>query len=316
MPLAARRATVDDLVQRVESLLRSERGAEELKRFNQLVVEVVNSLQTLRELRARLRQRASMQLYVNASSAKESASRGSVPLSVRVHGIECGTVTVAAVGARSFAPSNRRLFASCGFDDVAGQKWSSPAVAKYIKAAEAIAAQVKGRPEAEVESALILEMKRPGGEWRGEQQPVCLAGLPLQLPLPVSASGAAFGDGHIDVLARLGRGGKGLRVYELKAPKADASGALDQAVAYVAALKFVLAQEVAVEAWWRLIGFSAPPRRMPAFEAFAFVADTPKNRKAMDAAIERLCSENRHGVVLGAMYYQRSSSDRLEIRVR
>jgi hypothetical protein len=212
-----------------------------------------------------------------------------------------------------------QIFGGRSFDDVAGQEWSSPAVAKYIKGAEAVAAQRKVRPEAKVESALILKMKRPGCEWRGEQQPVCLAGLPFQLPLPVSASRAdpVLGDGHIDVLGRLGRGGKGLRVYELKAPRAGASGALDQAVAYVAALKFVLTQEeVAAEAWWRTIGFSARPRRMPAFEAFAFVADTPKNRKAMDAAIERLYSANRHGVVLDAMYYQQPSSDRLEIRVR
>jgi hypothetical protein len=45
------------------------------------------------------------------------------------------------------------------------------------------------------------------------------------------------------VLARLGCGGKGLRVYELNAPNADVSGALDQAVAYVAALRFALTQE-------------------------------------------------------------------------
>lgn len=305
MPLAAQRPTADELFKRVESLLRSEQGAKKLKQLNQLVVRVVNSLPTLHELRARLRQRASMRLYVNLSSARELASRGSVRLSVRVHGIECGTVTVAVNGRRSFAPSNCGLFGGCGFDDAARQEWSSPAVAEYIKAAENIAARGKGRPEAEVESALIFKMKQPGGEWRGEQQPVCLAGLPFQLPLPVSASGADLkvGNGHIDVLARLGRGGRGLRVYKLKAPKADASGALDQAVAYVAALKFVLAQKVAAEAWWRLIGFSSPPRRKPAFEAFAFVADTPKNRNAMVAAKERLCSANKHGVKLGAMYY-------------
>ncbi len=123
--------------------------------------------------------------------------------------------------------------------------------------------------------------------------------------------------GHIDVLARLGRGGKGLRVYELKAPKADASGALDQAVAYVAALRFVLDQEDdAVKAWWTLIGFSAPPRRKPDFEAFAFVADTPKNVKAVNAAIERLNSANADGIKLDAMYYQWYPRGRLEIKVR
>src|SRR2546427_2861869 len=98
MPSADRSATADDLVQRVESLSGSERGGEELKGFNELVVEVVESLPPLRELRARLRQRASMQLYISASSAKGAASRGTVPLSVRVHGIECGIMRVAALG--------------------------------------------------------------------------------------------------------------------------------------------------------------------------------------------------------------------------
>ncbi len=303
MRSADRSVTADDRVDRVASLLRSTRGREELKRFNTLVVEVVESLPTLRVLRARLHQRASMQLYVNASNAKGLASCRTVSLSVRVHGVECGIVTVAESNAPPFAPSNRRLFGHCGFDDLAGREWAHPTVARYIKAA---ASQIKGRPEAKIESALIREMKRPGGTWR-EQQPVCLAGLPLQVPLPVRASGPdpELGDGHIDVLARVGRGGKRLRVYELKAPKADASGALDQAVAYVAALKFVLVQQVPTmaEAWWRLIGFRARPRRMPAFEAFACVADTPKNRKLMVAAIERLSSANTHGVVLGATYY-------------
>jgi hypothetical protein len=204
-------------------------------------------------------------------------------------------------------------------DDVARQEWSSPAVAKYIKDAEEIAAKFEGRPEAKIESALILKMKQPKGEWRGVQRPVCLSGLPLQLPLPIGASGADLkvGNGHIDVLARLGRGGKGLRVYELKAPRPDVGDALHQAVAYVAALKFVLYQkDDAAREWWKLIGFSAPPRRMPAFEAFALVAYTAKNRKAVEAAIERLNSANAYGIMIDAMYYQRFPSGCLEIRVR
>jgi hypothetical protein len=162
-------------------------------------------------------------------------------------------------------------------------------------------------------------MKRPGGAWRGEQQPVCLAGLPYQVPLPVCASGpkTEVGDGHIDVLARLSRGGKKLRVYEIKAPEADVRHALGQAVAYVAALKFVLTQEGgAVEQWWRLIGFRAKPRRMSAFEAFALVADTPRNRSAVEAIIDRLSCSNKEGITPDAMYYHRTPSGRLEIRAR
>lgn len=307
--------TVDVIVERVTSLLRSECGAEQMGRLNQLAAEVVANLPILLERRARLRHRAAMQLYVNASSARKSANRGSVTLSVRVHGIECGTVTVGSVGVRSFQPRNGRLFGSCGFEEAAGREWAHPAVATYIKAAAEVASHEKGRPEANVESALIGRMNRRDGEWR-DGRPVCLAGLPLQIPMPVSASRGkpVLGDGHIDVLARLGRGGQGLRVYELKAPKADAKCALDQAVAYLAALKFVLAQEGASMCWWRLIGFSAPPTRRTKFEACAFVADTLRNRMVMAGAKKRLDARNSDDIVLDCQYYRRSPGGRLEIK--
>jgi len=305
--------TVDEIAGHVTCLLRSVAGAERVERLNQLAARVVANRDKLRKWRARLRHRAAMQLYVNLSTAGKSANRGSVPLSVRVHGIECGTVTVGTGRVRAFQPKHRKLFGSCGFQKADGCEWADRAVAKYIEAA---AVHVKGRPEANVESAFIRHMLRPDGEWRGEQQPVCLAGLPLQIPVPVSASGAEvkLGNGHIDVLARLGRGGKRLRVYELKAPKADASGALDQAVAYLVALKFVLDQEGASTDWWRLIGFSAPPTRRPKLEAFAFVADMKGNRTVMDAAKKRLDARNSDSIVLGVMYYHCAPGGRLEIK--
>src|SRR5262245_59282382 len=149
------RTTADDLVQRVESLLQSKSGGEKLTRFNKLVVQVVESLPKLRALRARLHQRPSAQLYINASSVKAAASLGTVSLSVRVHGIQCGIVTVAESGPLPFAPRNRSLFERCGFDAAAGA-WADPAVARYIQAAAK--ARVKRRPEAKIESELIREM--------------------------------------------------------------------------------------------------------------------------------------------------------------
>ena len=112
-------------------------------------------------------------------------------------------------------------------------------------------------------------------------------------------------------------GGKRLRVYEIKAPDADLRHALGQAVAYVAALKFVLTQEGGtVEQWWRLIGFRAKPRRMPSFEAFALVADTTRNRRDVEATIDRLSLSTKAGITPDAMYYHRTPSGRLEIRAR
>ncbi len=231
-------------------------------------------------------------------------------MSVRVHGCECGTVTVDAVGKRTFAPSHPRLFEHCGYDKVQGLEWGDPAVADFVKACvDAIDRnEVKtGRPEARVESDLIFRMKSESrGPW-GFQQPVCLAGMPLQIPLPITASGSEpkRGPGHIDVLARLGRGGKGLRVYEAKAPSARGESALNQAVAYLVALKFLLTQDDAVarRGWWRLIEFSKQPNHMPRLEAFAYVAGNPENRRRLEKACRRLATANRENIVVGAMFY-------------
>jgi hypothetical protein len=118
------------------------------------------------------------------------------------------------------------------------------------------------------------------------------------------------------VLARLGRGGKGLRVYELKAPEAsvgEVRGALDQAVTYVAALKHLLGQGSASRPWWTLIGFRGRPAREPSFEAFAVVADTSRNREAMQAARDRLGTPNSQRIELCALYYARTPSGGLEM---
>jgi hypothetical protein len=318
MSTMARNATIDTIAEQVRSLLMSSEGRKRLDRFNRLVCDVVRSLPTLCELRGRLLQRPSMQLYISTSSAKESATLGRVPLSVRVHGIECGVVTVGRIGPRQFEPRNRDLFASCGARDADGCEWGSSAVARYVEAAAAL--RVPRRPEAGVEAELIRAMNRPGAAWRG-QQAVCLAGLPFSVPLPVSASSGVpdLGDGRIDVLARLGRGGKRLRVYELKAPKAPKTaveGVLDQAVAYVAALKHVLYEGKEPGPWWRLIGFSAVPAHRPAFDAFAFVLDSPTNRRAVDLSLERLKASNSCGICLGAMYYRRDRGGGMEISVQ
>jgi hypothetical protein len=133
--------------------------------------------------------------------------------------------------------------------------------------------------------------------------------LPFQVPLPVAASTGTpkLGDGHIDVLARLVRGARALRVYEVKKPAAPTSAvraALAQAVIYVATLKEVLAQGKASEPWWRLIGFANQPVRRRRFEAWAVVKDTPRNRDIVDDAMGRLgiANDGRHRAGLPVLH--------------
>jgi len=302
--------TVNGVAERVHSLLKSGEGKEQIVRFNQLVARVESKIPTLRGLRKKLHRRAGVHLYINASGAQNATDGRGVRMSVRVHGCECGTVKVDSDKKRTFAPSNRCLFERYDYDKVRGLEWEDPAVARFIKACvDAIDSnEVKtGRPEASVESDLIFRMKSgSGGSWR-LQQPVCLAGMPLQVPLPITASRPEprLGDGHIDVLARLGRGGKGLRVYEVKAPGARVEKVLNQAVAYLVALKFLLTQDDAVarRAWWRLLEFSKQPNHMPRLEAFAYVADNPENRSRLAKACRKLAPANRENIFVDAMFY-------------
>jgi hypothetical protein len=154
-------------------------------------------------------------------------------------------------------------------------------------------------------------MKETHRDWR-YQKPVCLGGMPLQVPMPIAASGRGpkLGNGHIDVLARLGRGGKGLRVYEVKAPGVRAESALDQAACYLAALDFVLWAQPdgeARKAWWRFIGFSGTPTRPPRLEVCAVVEDSKANRMLLDEAKKRLASAN--GLVASAVVYSGGRTD-------
>ena len=313
--------TVDGVAERVRALLESGEGKERIGRFNKLAARVEKSIPTLMEMKKKLHQRARMQLYINVADAQHASDTQAVRMSVRVHGCKCGTVRVDSDGKRTFTPSNPGLFERYGYDEARGLEWGDAPVADFIKrCVEAVdKGEVKtGKPEASVEAKLIARMKLESGGWWC-QKPVCLAGIPLQIPLPIAAAGPEpkLGDGHIDVLARLGRGGKGLRVYEIKAPRAGVETALDQAVGYMAALKVALTQtDTSAGPWWTLIGFSKRPKRTPRFEAVACVADNTKNREQLEKACKRLEAGNHENIVVGAVFYSYDASGRLRLRPR
>lgn len=124
-------------------------------------------------------------------------------------------------------------------------------------------------PEHRVESKFIQEMLKGSGKFGVpglKIQPVTIAGCPLQLPVPISASGKELkeGDGHIDILARhRGKDGKTrLSVWELKR-----AGAYDhpasQAYIYAFTLLQILRHPKNGPKWYRLFGYKSPiPKRI------------------------------------------------------
>ena len=137
-------------------------------------------------------------------------------------------------------------------------------------------------------------------------------GLPFQFPMPIGARAAPTlgqGTGHVDVLARAGRGGRCLRVFEVKRPNAsDVEHALHQAVAYCAAVRFLLTESTRPESevLYKVLGFRGQPAKAPRVEAVAVVNDTPVNRERISAAAVVLEADSPSPIGVFATFYTTS----------
>ena len=160
---------------------------------------------------------------------------------------------------------------------------------RYLEAAakKLLAGELSDR-ECGVEAALIQELR----EGRlPNNRPVLFplkSGVPYQFPVPITARGGvrpATGTqaGHVDILARHGRGRTSrLRIFEVKKADAnDAAQALEQAVAYAAALDCLLRGS---PAYAKLLGYPKSPMPLPKFEATAVVFDSKETRDQMSSA--------------------------------
>lgn len=99
------------------------------------------------------------------------------------------------------------------------------------------------------------------------------------------------------------------RLFEVKGPNApDVGHALNQAVAYCAALRFLLEESPAAESemLYRALGFRKTPRRHPRVEAVAVVRDTQANRIRISKAADRLGASPLSPFRLLALFYRTS----------
>lgn len=283
-------ATVDDVVEQVQEGI-EDRQLARLDNIARLMVdaesEVTNFLRTIRK-------RRHMMFYVNASSIR--ARNPTFPLSVRVHGVQCGRVELTGSKDRSFTPLNREtVFPECWeANDATSLPWAHPSVRRYLERAEEVArTSAAATHEAAVQAATIRSIRKDRRQWRHQALVRYPArtnmGVPYQLPVPVRArggAGALVGDGagHTDLLTRKGLGRSSrLRVLELKRPTAgDVSTSLEQAVAYTAALRFLMDRG---EWYPRLLGY---PNYTPLLEATAVVGDSERARAEVADALEGL----------------------------
>jgi hypothetical protein len=317
--------TAVEIVAKVHHLLTSREGLGRISDLQRSVRTLLVNANKISIARRLVRSRSTAVFHINASSA----NGGQLVISVRVGGVECGKLLLgsnAAAGTkqRIFTATNPNRFSSCGEIPKPGVDWADKSVREYLVRAAAIvrdatAKKTLANREAVIEADLLKAMtkRRPGDRQNAlmNHQPVLypLRGLPFQFPMPIGARNIPTlgeGAGHVDVLARAGRGGRCLRIFEVKGPEAnDVDHALNQAVAYCAALRFLLTDSPRAESesLYRVLGFRRHPAHHPRVEAVAVVKDTPENRHQVSAAAKMLETGSSSPFRLLALFY--TSSD-------
>jgi hypothetical protein len=142
----------------------------------------------------------------------------------------------------------------------------------------------KKNEEHRIESLLISEFSKPGGDkhLRGIQPVKIADAARFPMPTALGACGeeakflAGRAQGHIDILARVGRGGPStnLCIIEVKdeyTPDEPASAAIKQALTYAVFIRELLCSDEAGGASWRKVfGFASPvPNKLTLYAACA-----------------------------------------------
>jgi hypothetical protein len=300
--------TVNAIVEHVDELLRQDDGVRQMERLTKHYRRIAAFEDDVRKMVRKLRRRKGVAFYTSVSGTK----RQTLVVDVRIAGRSCGTIRLDAGNERLFEPRNDRAEVWKGNPEQL--EWREGGVRAYL---DKTAASAPTRPEAAVEAAFLVALavrrRREKQQPLVKHQPVCIAGLPFQFPLPINArDGAEITEGsggHADVLARASS--RRLRVIEVKAPDVPESAeALRQAVVYAATLRRLLRHEPSRDSCTKILGFGTPPTKI---DAVALVDES--RRHQVIAAAERLNAANDH-FDLAAIFYrwvEDAGRDRLEI---
>ena len=299
--------TADSIFNTVATLLSSVEGRRQSQRLTQYLEHLTREdvKKELAHIVERARAREGTVFHSAVGDLKDfdpKRPEGRIQIDVRIRGRSCGTLTVASRGTRTFSPKPKG-FAGCQVVE-AGTEWAHGSVLAFLRDADARIGRSHER-EAEIESALLAQMRDRRSPSKPRQlhnhQPVRLAGLPFQFPVPIRARGGVrllkgSALGHCDIVAR--HGGRRVRVFEVKRPgEADSRDALSQAVAYCSALQILLDREPQV--YRSALGFS-PKAPINRIDAAAFVHK--RYRKQMEQELERLDGANAHVDLFAYLY--------------
>jgi hypothetical protein len=266
-----RRGVVENLDRQVSAIW-EKNGAEATRLVGKWARELEDAVPWIRAAKKRLHAWRSLAPHVSVTRAGRVHPSGRVTLSLRFHGNEVAEVGVAQNIVRLRVTErhvrskrSRGAVSTLGPLPVGDYPWSGDRRTQKFKTYFSDLDRAKGREllwlECRVQSDLNARMMGLGGKKEAAlrwKRPVLLGGYPLQVPLPMQANKGVpvFSQGgHVDILARHGRGRSGHpAVWELKRPD-EISSAVPQAYIYSVTLLHIFRSPGIGTRWYGLLGF-------------------------------------------------------------
>lgn len=310
---------MNNLAAEIKKLSNERKSAFE-ERLDKWLKQLEEGEELVRQARRQFHQWDPLKVYVSVGNAK---SKSRVRFSLRFFGQEVGELLVKAEKVtlklnKSHCEKNEKWF-GCPLQQKDGNyPWNGEEARRFRGYFKKTAVSSKGEPEVgipehRIESKFIQEMLKGSGKFGVpglEIRPVTIAGCPLQLPVPISASGkeAKEGNGHIDILARhRGKDNKTrLSVWELKRPGAYGHAA-SQAYIYAFTLLQILRDSSNGKRWYSLFGYKGPiPKRLEIEAVVAITSDQERKFNEEKAEIEKNSPFEIAGdsIKLYAAYYE------------
>lgn len=245
-------------------------NSEWCERYAAYATSISENADFIRMNRRRFREWEPLKLYLNTTNAKSAKRK--VTFELRYLGQTVAELTCDHESLRlstdGYDPNNQRDFdctivlADCAWDGSEARAFRS-----HFKNRPAIRnkAAGSGNEEHRIESLLLSEFSKQKNKALPYIKPVRIAGLRFPMPTPLSASDhsrvkyANFHGGGIDMLARIGTGGRNtnLCIIELKDENTKiepASDAMKQALIYSTFIRELLRSDTGAK-WWKLFGF-------------------------------------------------------------
>lgn len=260
----------DSVIEEAKNKLESNNEWEE--RFAGYAKAINENITKIKDRKKQFRERPPLYLYINVNVAKDSSK--SVKFSLRYLGQDVANLIAngqdVLLSTAGYSKSNTDNF-GCGITLGGRTSWESDDAAcfrKYFQSYPKRKDIGKNNDEHRIESDFLTQLSGNVGIDKAFElhniHPVKIAGIcRFQMPTPLSASTGkvkylAKGHGHIDILARVGKGrGAKLCIMEVKDEYEQPAKVLKQGLIYAVFISDLLRGESGKE-WWKIFGFNKP----------------------------------------------------------